>query len=148
LVTAQLQLCANGHDGTQLPFKLQGQGLELISLSVDGNSLALGYYQLDAEELTIAAPGVCFEIKTTVRIKPQNNTSLIGLYKSNGNFFTQCEAEGFRKITYYIDRPDNLAIFTTTLIADKHHYPILLANGNKIALRSCAAAQLRSCAAR
>ena len=66
------------------------------------------------------------------RIRPQENTSLEGLYKSNGMFCTQCEAEGFRKITYYLDRPDVMSVFTTKVIASQARYPVLLANGNAI----------------
>src|SRR5207248_3070554 len=73
-----------------------------------------------------------FELETQVIAKPQENTSLEGLYKSGPMFCTQCEAEGFRKITYFIDRPDVMARFTTTIEADKVRYPVLLSNGNLV----------------
>ncbi len=129
-VKAQLQIRANGHDGKTLPLILDGQELELSSIALDGHALEKTDYQLDKEHLTIPAPGASFELATEVRIKPQLNTSLMGLYKSSGNFCTQCEAEGFRRITYFIDRPDNLAIFTVTIIGDKDRYPVLMSNGN------------------
>ena len=74
-----------------------------------------------------------FTLDTTVKIHPETNTALEGLYKSSGMFCTQCEAEGFRKITYYLDRPDVMSKFTTTVVAEQHSYPILLSNGNPIA---------------
>ncbi len=131
-VKSQLHIRANGHDGKTLPLILDGQELELLSIKLDGNVLEKNAYQVDSEQLTILAPGNSFEIETDVKIKPQLNTSLMGLYKSSGNFCTQCEAEGFRKITYFIDRPDNLAIFTTTIMANQARYPVLLSNGNRV----------------
>ncbi|MBL4647942.1 MAG: aminopeptidase N, partial [Gammaproteobacteria bacterium] len=130
-VKSQLHLNANDHDG-QLPLVLNGRELQLQAISLNGQLLSNEDYQLDEEYLTIHHPGKNFQLDIEVHIKPQENTSLEGLYKSSGDFCSQCEAQGFRKITYFIDRPDNLAIFTTTIIADKDHYPVLLSNGNLV----------------
>lgn len=114
------------------PLVLAGHDVQLISVHLDGRALAQGDYVLGAEELTIPAVPQQFTLEIHTRVRPQANTSLMGLYKSEGNFCTQCEAEGFRKITYYLDRPDVLAVFTTTLEAEKSRYPYLLSNGNLI----------------
>ena len=112
--------------------RLHGEQMELVSVALDGTLLAAGSYQLDAESLTLNdVPDKCV-LKIVTRLKPQENFSLDGLYKSSGMFCTQCEAEGFRKITYYLDRPDVMSEFTTKIIADKASYPILLSNGNPI----------------
>ncbi|MFO1372253.1 MAG: aminopeptidase N [Candidatus Competibacteraceae bacterium] len=115
------------------PLVLDGQQLELISLTLDGTLLAIDRYRVEIDRLTLFDPPEAFELAVTTRIRPQDNASLEGLYKSSGNFCTQCEAEGFRKITYFLDRPDVMAVFTTTVIADKSRYPVLLSNGNLIA---------------
>ena len=112
---------------------LHGQELELISVTINDQSLSPSDYQTDEHSLTLHPTEAQFELAITTRIEPQNNTALEGLYKSGGMFCTQCEAEGFRKITYYLDRPDVMSRFTTTVMADKGNYPILLSNGNLIA---------------
>ena len=112
--------------------KLDGKELELVSLALDGQSLGPNRYQRDAESLTIPGVPDAFALDIETRIEPQNNTVLAGLYKSGGNFCTQCEPEGFRRITYFIDRPDMMARFTTTILADKARYPVLLSNGNPV----------------
>lgn len=111
---------------------LYGEELELVQLRMNGRLLAPHEYQLTDGALHIAkAPDeVTLEIETA--ICPDRNTSLMGLYVSNGNFFTQCEAEGFRKITYFPDRPDVMAKYKVMLRADKKKYPVLLSNGNLI----------------
>ncbi|MCF6256928.1 MAG: aminopeptidase N [Gammaproteobacteria bacterium] len=123
----QLRRNAPGGDSALL---LNGRDLELISVSVDGHMLDAGDYELDTEVLCIPALPDVFTLEIVTRIHPQDNTSLGGLYTSGGNFCTQCEAEEFRKITYYLDRPDVMAKFTTTITADKTQYPVLLSNGN------------------
>jgi aminopeptidase N len=129
LVSSQLSL-RRRIAGQAAPLVLAGRELELLALSVNGRPLAPSEYCVSADDLTIhGVPDECV-VEVTTRIQPQKNTSLMGLYKSGGNFCTQCEAEGFRKITYYLDRPDVLAVFTTTIIADKGRYPVLLSNGN------------------
>ncbi len=132
VVKTQLHLHANGHPGDALPLYLHGEELELISVALNGELLTASQYQVDEKGLTLPAAGLFCQVDTVVKIKPQHNTSLMGLYKSNNNFCTQCEAEGFRKITYYVDRPDNLAIYTVTIVADKEKYPLLLSNGNAV----------------
>ncbi|SNS40993.1 aminopeptidase N [Noviherbaspirillum humi] len=111
---------------------LHGEGLQLAQLRVNGKALGPRAYALGQGTLEIFNPpqNVVLEIETV--IKPDQNTSLMGLYVSNGNFFTQCEAEGFRKITYFPDRPDVMARYTVMLRADKERYPVLLSNGNLI----------------
>ena len=118
------------------PLALDGEGLELLWVSLDGRLLAAGEYVLEEagekQTLTIAGlPDSC-TLDIAVRLAPKTNSSLLGLYISNGNFFTQCEAEGFRKITFFPDRPDVMARFTVMLRADKQRYPVLLSNGNLI----------------
>ncbi len=131
LVTATLQLERRGKGQDALA--LHGQDLELLELRIDDRQLGAAEYQQEAESLSIAqVPDACaLTIKT--RIRPQENTSLEGLYKSRNMYCTQCEAEGFRKITYYLDRPDVLSVFTTTIKADAKRYPVLLSNGNLVA---------------
>ena len=104
----------------------------LRRLLIDGRALDESEYQLDDEQLRIEGlPDSCV-LECVTLIKPQENTSLEGLYKSNGMFCTQCEAEGFRKITYYLDRPDVMSVFTTTIVAARQEYPVLLSNGNPV----------------
>jgi aminopeptidase N len=112
--------------------ELDGDELELVSLKVDGHELAVGDYRLTPHSLVIPLIGHRADIEIVTRIQPQNNTQLSGLYKSSGNFCTQCEAQGFRRITYFLDRPDVLSRYTTTITADKAKYPVLLSNGNLI----------------
>ena len=112
---------------------LDGQELELRKVLLNGLELKSEDYRVAADHLTIYSVPDAFKLETVVAIKPQNNTSLEGLYKSSKMYCTQCEAEGFRKITYYLDRPDVMAEFTTTIEADKARFPILLSNGNPIA---------------
>lgn len=116
-----------GHDGNQ-PLILNGERLFLKSVSIDGKPVS--DYQVDDKFLTIAAPGDKFTLETEVEIDPAANTALEGLYKSGGNWCTQCEAEGFRKITYFPDRPDVMTVFTTRVEGDKAICPVLLSNGN------------------
>ncbi|MGA6096906.1 aminopeptidase N [Stutzerimonas marianensis] len=134
LVYAQLVMRRNPEAGAGLPpLQLHGQDLELMSLSLNDRALGLGDYQVAEESLTLQPDTASFTLDSTVVIHPESNTALEGLYKSGKMFCTQCEAEGFRKITYYLDRPDVMSTFTTTVSADKQAYPILLSNGNPIA---------------
>ncbi len=114
---------------------LQGENLELLSVAINGIALAETQYQQDAESLTIKSvpQDSVFILAIENTINPKTNTSLEGLYLSKTMLCTQCEAEGFRKITYFLDRPDVMTLFKTTLIGDKDKYPILLSNGNKVA---------------
>jgi aminopeptidase N len=115
------------------PLVLDGDELELESVAIDGRTLAAGEYRLDEAHLAIAAVPARFTLETVVRIRPRSNTKLMGLYASKDGYFTQCEAEGFRRITFFIDRPDVMARYTTTIHADKGRFPFLLSNGNPIA---------------
>jgi aminopeptidase N len=112
---------------------LDGEALELVSLALDGEPLGANRYQLKPEGgLILADVPDAFTLDVETRIAPQSNTALSGLYVSGGNFCTQCEPEGFRRITYFIDRPDVMARYTTTITAEKARYPVLLANGNPV----------------
>ncbi len=134
LVHAQLVMRRNPERGDGLPpLVLDGQQLELLSVALDDQALEAGQYQLDENHLTLQPTANTFTVDSTVRIHPESNTALEGLYKSGKMFCTQCEAEGFRKITYYLDRPDVMSSFTTTLSAEQHKYPVLLSNGNPVA---------------
>ncbi len=113
------------------PLILDGEGLELESIVLDGKPLADDAYTLSETILTVHAPPEHFTLETEAVIHPESNTALEGLYKSSGNFCTQCEAEGFRRITWHLDRPDVMAVFDTRITADKALYPVLLSNGNK-----------------
>ncbi len=115
------------------PLVLDGDDLELVAVALGGRTLAAADYALDSERLTIrAVPDAC-ALETVVRIAPGRNTKLMGLYASKDGFFTQCEAEGFRRITFFPDRPDVMARYTTTIRADKARCPVLLSNGNLVA---------------
>ncbi len=133
LVHAQLVMRRNPERGAGLPpLVLDGELMELLGVKLDDTDLTADQYQLAADSLTLQPRSDVFTVDTSVRIHPETNTALEGLYKSTGMFCTQCEAEGFRKITYYLDRPDVMSRFTTTLIADQQQYPILLSNGNPV----------------
>jgi aminopeptidase N len=113
---------------------LDGEAIELVSLALDGEPLGTNRYQLPPEGgLILADVPDAFILDVETRIAPQSNTALSGLYVSGGNFCTQCEPEGFRRITYFIDRPDVMARYTTVITADRRPYPVLLANGNPVA---------------
>ncbi|MEA3466878.1 MAG: aminopeptidase N [Thermodesulfobacteriota bacterium] len=111
---------------------LNGQELELLTIAVNGAELASAQYKTDGDGLTLLQMPDEFVLEVSTRIYPDKNTALEGLYRSSGNFCTQCEAEGFRKITYYLDRPDVMARFTTRIEADKKSCPVLLSNGNLV----------------
>jgi len=109
-----------------------GKDIKLQEVMMNGLILDASSYDLEGSVLSVHQCPETFELTTECLIQPQLNTSLEGLYKSGGMYCTQCEAEGFRNITYYLDRPDALSIFTTRISADKNTYPILLANGNPL----------------
>ena len=114
------------------PLQLDGNRLELLSLKLDGEALGPDQYRLDEERLVIPRVPEGFELELETRINPRANTALEGLYLSSGMFCTQCEAEGFRRITFFPDRPDVMSRYTVTVIADKQKYPVLLSNGNRV----------------
>ena len=130
---ATLRLKPNPAAGAPAPLVLDGDGLTLVSLKLDGEPLAADRYVATPDSLTIAQPPhrpFTLEIETLV--DPTANTQLMGLYRSSGIYCTQCEAEGFRRITYFLDRPDVMAVYTTRIEADKAEAPVLLANGNPV----------------
>ncbi|NQZ21827.1 MAG: aminopeptidase N [Colwellia sp.] len=110
---------------------LDGEQMKLISLQINQHTLPEDCFNVTGTQLTIEVNKDEFTVTVVTEIDPQNNTSLEGLFKSGGAFCTQCEAEGFRRISYYLDRPDVMAIFSTKVIANKEQYPYLLSNGNK-----------------
>ena len=130
VVGARMQVRRSGRAGA--PLVLDGEDLELLALRIDGQDLAPDAYVVDEEQLSIAEVPDEFVLETEVRIDPLANTGLSGLYVSSGNFCTQCEAQGFRRITYFLDRPDVMARYTTTIEADGSRYPVLLSNGNRV----------------
>jgi aminopeptidase N len=134
LVTAKLNVTKNKtlNDGTA-PLKLDGDELELLEVLIDGNTLGPREFTLSSECLEIPKVPDQFTLDTRVRIRPKQNTKLMGLFASRDGYFTQCEAEGFRRITFFPDRPDVMARYTTTIHADKAAFPVLLSNGNQIA---------------
>ena len=141
-VVARLQFKLNGSadPAEQDTLVLHGRDLVLEKLLLEGNELNPDNYLLSDEKLTIPKisellkkPPVRFQLECHTRMEPQNNTALEGLYKSKKMFCTQCEAEGFRRITYYLDRPDVMSSFTTKIIAEKSRYPVLLSNCNNVA---------------
>lgn len=115
-----------------VPLTLVGDGLQLISVQLNEEILTPQQYQVSATQLVIPNVPEKFTLEIVTEIHPETNTALSGLYRSEKMFCTQCEAEGFRRMTYYLDRPDVMALFTTTIVADKTLYPVLLSNGNKI----------------
>jgi len=134
LVSARLEISSNPDDKAPKSSELilNGEAMEIVSVAINGKHLKAGAYSHKDDLLTVSDVPQNFVLQTEVIIHPESNTSLMGLYKSRTMFCTQCEAEGFRKITPYIDRPDVLSEFTTTIIADKEKYPVLLSNGNPV----------------
>lgn len=128
IVTALSKVVQKGESTT---LELDGEGLVLRSVKVNGEDWA--HHEVKEASLVLSDLPAEFELEIITKIDPEANTALEGLYKSGGAFCTQCEAEGFRRITYYLDRPDVLAKYTTKVIADKATYPYLLSNGNRIA---------------
>ena len=129
-VTCVANYRRNAGVAADAPLELYGERLELLALRVNGRTLTADDYALSDTDLRIFGMSALATVEIVTRIYPQKNTSLEGLYQSSGNFCTQCEAQGFRKITYYPDRPDVMSVFTTQILADKAKYPVLLSNGN------------------
>jgi aminopeptidase N len=132
LVTATLRLRRNPA-GPGGPLALDGEDLELLGLECNGQVLPASAYELQDERLVVTPPAEAFTLRIKNAIRPQANSELMGLFVSQGNLFTQCEAEGFRRITYFPDRPDVMAVYAVTLRADPQTYPVLLSNGNLVA---------------
>ena len=132
-VRAKLKLKPNAA-GAPAPLVLDGEDLNLKSLALDGKPLPKENFVATPDKLTIAQPPHRpFELEIETVVDPTGNTQLMGLYRAGATYCTQCEAEGFRRITYFLDRPDVMAVYTTRIEADKSEAPILLANGNLIA---------------
>jgi aminopeptidase N len=131
-VTSRLALRRSEHAAGR-DCVLDGEGLQLESLKLDGRLLSPDQYRYEQDQLTLSSVPDRFELESVVRIDPASNTALEGLYVSKGMYCTQCEAEGFRRITFFPDRPDVLSRFTTTVRADRQRYPLLLSNGNPVA---------------
>src|SRR6516162_173962 len=133
-VRAKLTLRPNGISGAPAPLMLDGEGLELCSIAIDGAALPNEQYVATSDRLSIAQPPQRpFRLEIETKVNPSNNTELQGLYRSASVYCTQCEAEGFRRITYFPDRPDVMAVYTTRIEAEKAEAPVLLGNGNLIA---------------
>jgi aminopeptidase N len=133
-IVSTLSVRAN-HDRSQgvRPLVLDGDELKLIALKLNGEEVPASRYQVSEKLLTITEPPESFSLEVTTEVSPRNNTALSGLYASGPMLCTQCEAEGFRRITYFLDRPDVMAVYTVTLQADKASCPVLLSNGNRTA---------------
>ncbi|NQV60172.1 MAG: aminopeptidase N [Alphaproteobacteria bacterium] len=130
-VLARLSLRRNpehGHAGA--PLRLEGEGMELVSLALDGRQMEATEYAVDTAGLSLAKVPDAFDLEVVTRIAPAANTKLEGLYQSSGIFCTQCEAEGFRRITYFPDRPDVMTTYRVTVRAERAACPVLLSNGN------------------
>ena len=132
-VLSQLQMHRAPTTAVNAPLVLNGHGFELESIMIEGRVLSSAEFLVEADRLTIARVPEVFLLEIVTVLRPQDNTSLEGLYKSSGNFCTQCEAQGFRKITYFLDRPDVLARYTVTISGEQAKYPVLLSNGNCVA---------------
>jgi aminopeptidase N len=128
-VTAKLTIARQSGNG---PLVLNGENQKLIAVTLDGRALAAGDYLLEDKSLTLPKPPDSFTLEIVSEIDPSANTALEGLFLSSGIFCTQCEPEGFRRITYFLDRPDNLSVFTVRIEAAKEQYPVLLSNGNRM----------------
>src|SRR5690606_28089439 len=118
--------------GQDRPLRLDGDGLLPLEVKVDGRALGPDEWALDGGALVIALPGQAHVVETRVELAPEGNSKLMGLYASSGLLCTQCEAEGFRRITFFPDRPDVLSRYTVRMEADKSRYPVLLANGDPV----------------
>jgi len=119
------------------PLRLDGEALELLAVALDGRTLAAGAFTHADDQLVLEGVPAQFVLDITTRCSPEANTALSGLYVSNGNFYTQCEAQGFRRITFFPDRPDVMARYRVTVRAERARWPVLLSNGNLIAQGDC-----------
>ncbi|SDW21051.1 alanyl aminopeptidase. Metallo peptidase. MEROPS family M01 [Nitrosomonas eutropha] len=129
-VNSQLTIVRNPHSTHADHLVLHGEQLELLSLAIDERPLGVGDYQITPQNMTVHNVPERFVLQCKTRIYPEKNTALEGLYRSSGMYCTQCEAEGFRKITYYLDRPDVMSEFETVIIAEEGTFSTMLSNGN------------------
>jgi aminopeptidase N len=131
-VTTSLRIRRNPQ-GPGGPVLLDGEDLELLGIECNGRPLPTTAFELHADRLVLPAPADAFTLRVRNLVNPQANSELMGLFLSHGNLFTQCEAEGFRRITFFPDRPDVMSVYTVTLRADPQAFPVLLSNGNLVA---------------
>lgn len=131
-VTARMVCQREAGVSDTTPLVLDGEALTLVSVKLDDQVLSAESYEVSDEALSIAKVPSDFVLETVVHIDPKDNKTLTGLYQSSGNYCTQCESHGFRRITYFFDRPDVLTHFTTCITADAKRYPQLLSNGNLV----------------
>ena len=131
-VRSRLSVRRNDHaKSNRVPLVLDGEDLELHHVRLNGADLVIGEFDDDGQRLIVPEVPDAFELETEVEIHPRANTRLSGLYLSNGVFCTQCEATGFRRITYFLDRPDVMARYSVRIEADRARCPVLLSNGNR-----------------
>ena len=141
-VSARLGIRRNeALSGDVPPLVLDGEELELCEIAIDGRALSRAEYHVGDEALVVERPPARFELETLVRIRPEQNTQLSGLYASGGIYCTQCEAHGFRRITYFIDRPDVMARYRVRIEAQQERFPVLLSNGNRVQQEELAGAR-------
>jgi aminopeptidase N len=132
-ITATLAMRPNPQGQAGAPLVLDGDELQLVALALDGRALAPADYAATPQSLTLLSPPPRpFTLTIETQVNPSANTKLMGLYRSNGVYCTQCEAEGFRRITYFLDRPDVLAVYTTRIEGERESEPVLLGNGNPV----------------
>ena len=134
IVSARLACRRNPVAAQDAALELDGEELETLGLAIDGTALPESAYSIGDQCLKIFSPPSHFYLETQVRIRPDANTQLSGFYRSDDGYFTQCEPQGFRRITWFVDRPDVMARYRVTLRADKDSFPVLLANGNPLAV--------------
>lgn len=130
VVTSIMRFQRDG--ASSAPLVLDGEKMQLLSVALDGRPINEDGYRLSDSTLTLVDVPDCFELEIKTLLQPHLNTELSGLYQSSGNFCTQCEAEGFRRITYYLDRPDVLSVYRVRITADENSCPVLLSNGNPL----------------
>ena len=133
VVSARLSIFRQAGVAAHTALRLDGEALETLSVALDGRLLTASEYRLEASELIIPNMPERAVLETRVRLRPDANTELSGFYRSRDGYFTQCEPQGFRRISWFIDRPDVMARYRVTLHADKTAFPVLLANGNPVA---------------
>jgi aminopeptidase N len=135
IVASKLAIVRNMEHAPGAPLVLHGEGLTLLRVSANGDSVSFRHDETGALVIDNPPDSDAFTLEIRNTCCPEKNTQLTGLYTSGGGFFTQCEAQGFRRITYFLDRPDVMAVYTVTLRANKAQYPVLLANGNLVEQR-------------
>jgi aminopeptidase N len=132
IVASKLAIVRNTDHAAGAPLVLHGDGLTLLRVLANGDSVSFRHDDTGALVIDNPPDAEAFTLEIRNTCAPEKNTQLTGLYTSGGGFFTQCEAEGFRRITYFLDRPDVMAVYTVTLRANQAQYPVLLANGNLV----------------